>query len=125
MKTKTLQDFKGAINGAVITDEMSYFLIKDFLTKLENKFGEIYNDDFIEDLAILFSENLKWLTSDIFDMHKTLLEDLEKANKFYDFKISIIGNDEYNKDAIKSMNNCLNGLYYYKDYDLYMEDKEK
>lgn len=125
MKTKTLQDFKGVINGAVITDEMSYFIIKDFLTKLENKFGEIYNDDFIEDLSSLFSENPKWLTSDIFDMHKTLLEDLEKANKFYDFQISIIGNDDYNKDVINSMNNCLNGFYYYKDYDLYMDDKEK
>ena len=63
-------------------------------------------------------------TKDEFDiMHKSLLKDLEKANHFYEFQISIIGNDEDTQDFIKSMNKCFDNYHYYKTYSLYMKDR--
>lgn len=123
MKTEITQEFKAYINGVQFNDENSYFLIKDFLTKLEDKFGEIYNFDFVEEIAYIFLENHKCLTSDRFDMHKTLLEDLEKANHFYEFQISIVGIDEDMQDFIKSMNKCFDNYHYYESYSLFMKDR--
>ena len=123
MNAEITQEFEAYINGVRFSSEMSYFLIKDFLTKLEDKFGDIYNFDFVEDLAYIFLMSPKWLTTDEFDMHKTLLKDLEKANHFYEFQISIVGNDEDTQDSIKSMNKCFDNYYYYKTYSLYMKDR--
>ena len=123
MQAEVVQEFKGYIKGVQFNDEMSYYLVKDFLTKLENKFGEIYNFDFVEEIAYIFLMNPKWLSSDVFDMHKTLLKDLEKANHFYELQISIVGNDEDVQDSIKSMNKCFDNYYYYETYSLYMKDR--
>ena len=123
MNAKITQEFEAYINGVRFIDEISYFLIKDFLTKFENKFGEIYNFDFVEDLAYIFLENHKCLTSDRFDMHKTLLKDLEKANHFYEFQISIVGNDEYMQTDIDFMNKSFHTSHYYKTYSLFMKDR--
>ena len=56
-------------------------------------------------------------------MHKSLLKDLEKANHFYEFQISIIGSDEDTQDFIKSMNKCFDNYNYYKTYSLFMKDR--
>ena len=123
MKTEITQEFQAYINGVQFTDENSYFLIKDFLTKLEDKFGEIYNFDFVEEIAYIFLENHKCLTSDRFDMHKTLLKDLEIANHFYELQISIVGIDEDMQDYINSTNKCFDNYHYYKTYSLFMKDR--
>ena len=120
MNAEITQEFKAYINGVQFNDETSYYLIKDFLTKFEDKFGEIYNFDFVEELAYIFLMN----TKDEFDiMHKSLLKDLEKANHFYEFQISIIGNDEDTQDFIKSMNKYFDNSNYYKTYSLFMKDR--
>ncbi len=120
MNAEITQEFKAYINGVQFNEETSYYLIKDFLTKFEDKFGEIYNFDFVEELAYIFLMN----TKDEFDiMHKSLLKDLEKANHFYEFQISIIGNDEDTQDFIKSMNKCFDNYHYYKTYSLFMKDR--
>ena len=63
-------------------------------------------------------------TKDEFDiMHKTLLNDLEKANHFYDFQISVIGNDEYMQSDIDFMNKSFDTPHYYKTYSLFMKDR--
>lgn len=47
MNAKITQEFEAYINGVRFNEETSYYLIKDFLTKFEDKFGEIYNFDFV------------------------------------------------------------------------------
>jgi hypothetical protein len=120
MNAEIIQEFKAYINGVQFNEEKSYYLIKDFLTKFEDKFGEIYNFDFVEELAYIFLMN----PEDEYDiMHKSLLEDLEKANHFYEFQISIIGSDEDTQDFIKSMNKHFDNYNYYKTYSLFMKDR--
>ena len=57
MNAEITQEFKAYINGVQFNEETSYYLIKDFLTKFEDKFGEIYNFDFVEELAYIFLMN--------------------------------------------------------------------
>lgn len=51
MKSEILQNFKAVINTIVFTDEMNYTSTEYILDKIEEKFGEIYTDKFIEELS--------------------------------------------------------------------------
>lgn len=50
MYIKTLQQFKGFINSVEFDDKGTFYSTQYVLGKIEEKFGEVYNDDFVKDL---------------------------------------------------------------------------
>lgn len=50
MYIKTLQQFKGFINSVEFDDKGAFCSTEYILEKIEEKFGDVYNDDFIKDL---------------------------------------------------------------------------
>lgn len=50
MKSQILTFFEGEINGVKFNDEQLYYSTEYILDTIEEQFGEIYNDDFVEEL---------------------------------------------------------------------------
>lgn len=50
MKSQILTFFEGEINGIKFNDEQIYYSTEYILDTIEEQFGEIYNDDFVEEL---------------------------------------------------------------------------
>lgn len=50
MKSQILTFFEGKINDVKFNDEQLYYSTEYILDKIEEQFGEIYNDDFVEKL---------------------------------------------------------------------------
>ena len=50
MYIRKLQEFKGFINSVEFDDKGTLYSTQYVLGKIEEKFGEVYNDDFVKDL---------------------------------------------------------------------------
>lgn len=55
MESKILTNFEGEINGIKFDDEKIYSSTEYILDRIEEQFGEIYNDEFIEELRNFIS----------------------------------------------------------------------
>lgn len=51
MKSEIIQYFKAKINTVEFDDEMNYNSTGYILSKIEEKFGEVYTDEFISELS--------------------------------------------------------------------------
>lgn len=116
MRITDLRDFNGNINGVIFDDQILYYVVKEFLTEFENKFGEIYNDDFVSDLAFYIHENYKWGTSEIFKAQEIILQDLKKANYFFELVFTFKGAEDMNRN--------LDWYNYYSNFSILEKDKE-
>jgi putative pathogenicity island protein len=106
MKTEIIQGFKAKINDVIFTDEIIYYSIKYILEEIEAKFGECYNEDFVQDLYStieimeqkyeMFSHDI--LTSDFYNC-------IEKANNFNEIKFEYDGDDWKIRDLNKKIKN--------------------
>ena len=50
MKSQIFTFFEGEINGVKFNNEQIYYSTEYILDEIEEQFGEIYNDDFVEQL---------------------------------------------------------------------------
>ncbi|MCI7224323.1 MAG: hypothetical protein SPJ84_02685 [Fusobacterium gastrosuis] len=50
MDNQIIQEFKGVINGVECNDRYIYCSLEFLLEKIEEKFGKMYNQDFVKDL---------------------------------------------------------------------------
>lgn len=50
MKSEKIQDFKGTINSVEFDDKGTFYSTQYVLENIEDKFGEVYNNDFVKDL---------------------------------------------------------------------------
>ena len=115
MRITDKKDFNAVINGVVFDDQILYSVVKNFLTEFENKFGEIYSDDFVSDLAFYIHENYTWGTSKIFEAQEIILQDLKKANYFFELVFTFEGAEDINFN--------LDRCNYYLSHSVYEEDK--
>ena len=51
MEYKTIQEFQGTINNVSFCDKDNFYATLFILEQINDKFNEIYNDKFIEDLS--------------------------------------------------------------------------
>ena len=116
MRITDFRVFNANINGVVFDDQFLYYVVKRFLTEFENKFGEIYNDDFVSDLAFYIHQNYKWGTSEIFEAQEIILQDLKKANYFFELVFTFKGAED--------MNCNLDWYNYYSSFSILEQDKE-
>lgn len=94
MKNEVVHEFLGLVNNIEITDENIYFSLIYLLEAIEDKFGEVYNDDFVKDLSICI-ETL-YFKYDIFsfvELEEEFDDCIQTALYFEDIEFQYYGND--------------------------------
>lgn len=83
MYIKTLQQFKGFINSVEFDDKGTFYSTQYVLGKIEEKFGEVYNDDFVKDLKQA-TETYTMKQEDFCaaEMERELANAIEEASSF-------------------------------------------
>lgn len=89
MKSEILQNFKAVINTIVFTDEMNYTSTEYILDKIEEKFGEIYTDEFIEELSYAIERvSVKCDDFAYSELEWELVKSIDKADTFEEINFS-------------------------------------
>ena len=106
MKTEIIQRFKAKINDVIFTDEKIYYSVKYILEKIESKFGECYNEDFIQDLYStieIMEQKYETFSHDIltYDFYNSIY----KANSFNEIEFEYDGDDWKIRDLNKKIKN--------------------
>ncbi|CAL7879687.1 hypothetical protein [Fusobacterium necrophorum] len=103
MEARILQEFCGVINGITIYDRYIYYSVQYLLEKIEEKFGFVYNEEFI----LYLSENIetismKYDSFDFAEMENDFSECIQKANSFNEIQFKYCGLDwkleDFNKN---------------------------
>ena len=101
MESRVLQSFKARINSVEFDDYQLYMTTDHILEQIDDKFGTIYTDEFIKDLAdvieLYFYKVDKLVVS---DLEYSMDEDIEDAETFQDIQFSDYYINEIN-DRIK------------------------
>lgn len=85
MKSEILQRFQGRINTIMFDDEMNYDTTGYILNNIEEKFGEIYTDEFISELSWAIERvSIKCEDFTLSDLENSLTNAIELADKFED-----------------------------------------
>lgn len=89
MKSEVLQSFKARINSVEFDDYQLYMTTDRILEEIDDKFGTIYTDEFIKDLAEVIE--LYFFKVDnlvVADLEYSMIEDIENAKTFQDIQFS-------------------------------------
>ena len=85
MKSEIIQYFKAKINTIEFNDEMNYYTTGYILYNIEEKFGEIYTDEFIAELSYAIERvSLKCDEFSYTKLENALVNAIELADKFED-----------------------------------------
>lgn len=89
MESEVLQSFKARINSVEFDDYQLYMTTDRILEEIDDKFGTIYTDEFIKDLAdviqLYFFKVDKLIIS---ELEWNMLNDIEDAKTFQDIQFS-------------------------------------
>jgi hypothetical protein len=81
--------FVASINGLVIENEQIFNTVKFLLERINERFGEVYNQEFIENMVIEVQDI--WLNTEGFSFDTLEVENagnIEQAANFQEIKIS-------------------------------------
>lgn len=85
MQSEIIQRFQGRINTIMFDDEMNYYTTGYILNNIEEKFGEIYTDEFISELSRAIERvSIKCEDFTLSDLENSLTNAIELADKFDD-----------------------------------------
>lgn len=89
MESQVLQSFKARINSVEFDDYQLYMTTDRILEEIDDKFGTIYTDEFIKDLAdvieLYFYKIDKLIVS---ELEWNMINDIENVEKFTDIQFS-------------------------------------
>ncbi|ACZ01334.1 hypothetical protein [Streptobacillus moniliformis] len=110
MESKIISKFCGMINGIEFNDENLYRSVEFLLEQIEYKFGEVYNNEFVDELkSTIYSMYFKYDDFDYFDLENKFYYCIQKFDKFNEIQFEYFGSD----CEIEKLNeNLLNGKYY-------------
>lgn len=94
MECNIIQEFKGEIGGVEFDDKNIYYTSQFILEKIEDKFGEVYNREFIKDLR----DTIETMEYKYDEFSFAILEDdfyeaVKEAKSFNEIKFSYYGSD--------------------------------
>lgn len=94
MECNIIQEFKGEIGGVEFDDKNIYYASQFILEKIEDKFGEVYNREFIKDLR----DTIETMEYKYDEFSFAILEDdfykaVKEANSFNEIEFSYYGSD--------------------------------
>ena len=109
METYVKQNFEGYINGVLFTTEPLFEAIELILEEIEYEFGEIYNNEFIQALAIRVEDAYYYADHYTYEsLRNEIRQDISKADKFEEIKFN---NFEGYCETIDFYNNLIKGHY--------------
>lgn len=89
MESQILQKFKARINSVEFDDYQLYATTEYVLEQINNKFGEIYIDEFIHDLADVISIYFFKIDNLIVsELEWNMVNDIENAETFKDIEFT-------------------------------------
>ena len=101
MKSQVLQKFKARINSVEFDDYQLYATTEYILEKINEQFGEIYTDEFIQDLAAVIERYFFKVDSlTVSDLEWNMANDIENAKTFKEIEFTDYYINEIN-DRIK------------------------
>lgn len=115
MDSKVIQEFKGIINGVEFDNKEVYASVEYILEYINEKFGELYNYTFIEDMRD--SINRMYLKYDEFSfsiLENSFIKSIDVAEEFETIKFTYDGLDW----KIENLNKKLSDLEYNKSIEL-------
>lgn len=94
MECNIIQEFKGEIRGVEFDDKNIYYASQFILEKIEDKFGEVYNREFIKDLR----DTIETMEYKYDEFSFAILEDdfykaVKEAKFFNEIEFSYYGSD--------------------------------
>jgi len=99
MECNIIQEFKGEIGGVEFDDKNIYYASQFILEKIEDKFGEVYNREFIKDLR----DTIETMEYKYDEFSFAILEDdfykaVKEAKSFNEIKFSLVKCDQILKE---------------------------
>ncbi len=120
MKTSMMKMFDGKINGVEFDDENLYNSVVFLLLLIEGKFGEVYNNEFIEELKLTIETMyLKYEEFSYADLKNEFSRCIKDANTFNEIKFNYFGNDWKIEDLNQ---NILSEMYYKEKINFYKKN---
>lgn len=102
MESKILQKFKARINSIEFDDYQLYATTEYILEEINEQFGEIYTDEFIQDLAAVIERYFFKVDNLIVsELEWNMSNDIENAENFKDLEFKDYYINEIN-DSIKN-----------------------
>lgn len=93
MESKIIQEFKGKINGVLIKDDNNYHSTRWLLEQIEEKFGEVYNQDFVKDLSkTIETMYFKYDSFSYAEVENEFNNSIKEATKINEIDFSYYGN---------------------------------
>ena len=109
MESYIKQNFEGYINGVLFTKEPLFEAIELILEEIEYEFGEIYNNEFIQALAIRVEDAYYYADHHTYESLKDeIRRDIDKANSFEEIRFNSF---EGYCETIDFYNNLIKGYY--------------
>ena len=89
MESKVIQQFKARINSVEFYDYQLYMTTDRILEEIDYKFGTIYTDEFIKDLAFVI-EHYFFKVDDLIvsELERNMSDDIENAETFQDIEFT-------------------------------------
>ena len=107
MESQVIQKFKARINSIKFDDYQLYMTTEYILEEINNKFGEVYTDEFIQDLAAVIERYFFKVDNLIIsELEWNMSNDIENAESFKDIEFT----DYY----INEINNRIKDGFYLK-----------
>ena len=94
MESKVIQQFLGEIDGVEFDKENVYYSSEHILSKIEEKFGSVYNKEFVEELRDTINTlNLKYDEFSFDTLENDFSNCIDEANEFKNIKFTYYGDD--------------------------------
>lgn len=118
---KIIQNFKGEIGGTIVNNQSVYDSMVFILENIEDKFGNSYNKEFIEDLySSIETIRLKYDSFSFDNLENDIFYSIQEANKFEDIKLNYCDNNRY----FEKLNMKLENQEYSIDREKKMENEK-
>ena len=83
MESKILTPFQGEINGIKFNDEKIYYSTEYILDTIEEQFGEVYNDTFVNNLQYVIERYMNTVDYPSYtELENSMTTDIENAKSF-------------------------------------------
>ena len=94
MEAKIIQEFKGMLNNVLIENEKIFYCIEYILSKIEEKFGNVYNKEFVKELRDTINTlNLKYDEFSFDTLEHDFSDCIEEADEFKNVEFMYYGDD--------------------------------
>lgn len=104
MKSQILTFFKGEINGVKFNNEQIYYSTEYILDEIEEQFGEIYNDDFVNSLQYVIERYMNTIDYPSYaKLENSMTTDIKNAKSFEEIKFSEPYIQQLNDDLSQGM----------------------